>query len=281
MSLLDRLSAKLRTVSETVATLEAKPMPPASAATDQPDPPPVWELLDSPSGSHLYFLNPDHVQEGLLDLLAHEPRRVLDIGCYCGATGELVKKRWPAAHVVGVEPLAEAAALAAPRIDRVINSTLENVDFEHAGIAEKSIDAIILADVLEHIYNPWRALQRLRPLLSDDGVILASIPNVRNLGLIYNLISGNWTYQGGGLLDITHIRFFTLNEMRRMFEETGFTIEHIARNFDPALEQLARLDAGQKTANIQLGPMLLQNMPIRDIHELATLQFYLRASPSA
>jgi len=243
--------------------------------------PPIWEMLSKPSGSHLYFLNPDHVQTGLVDLIGRSPGRVLDVGCYCGATGQLVKRRWPEATVVGIEPLAEAAAIAASRIDRVITGTLESVDFDAHGFAPKSIDTIILADVLEHMYNPWQALQRLRELLADDGTLLASIPNVRNLGLMHNLAAGHWTYAGGGLLDITHIRFFTLNEIRKMFAETGFAVQAVEHNVDPSFRQLWDLVPPPEGATVKVGALSLGPLPQADIRELATLQFYVHASKAA
>lgn len=274
MGLIDRLSSKFRTNPQTQGTATE---PAAVADIPDEDPAQVWKLLSSSSGSHLYFLNPDNVQAGLLDLIEREPRVVLDVGCYCGANGEAIKQRWPGARVIGIEPLAEAAALAVPRIDRVITGTLESVDFEQAGLAPASIDTIILADVLEHIFNPWQALLTLRPLLSDDGVVLASIPNVRNLGLIHNLVNGHWTYEGGGLLDITHIRFFTLAEIRKMFTQTGYDIVAIEHNVDPALRQLWDLDSVQEATNVQLGPLSINALSPADRKELATLQFFIRA----
>ena len=242
---------------------------------------PVWHLLASRSGSHLYFLNPDHVQLGLLDIAIRAPRRVLDVGCYCGATGEAIKNRWPRATVIGIEPLAEAAELAKARMDRVVVGTLESVDFNAAGLSPNSVDTIVLADVLEHMYNPWQALQRLRDLLTEDGVILASIPNVRNLNLIQHVIAGHWSYQGGGLLDITHIRFFTLSEVRKMFTETGYSIDAVAHNVDPSLRQLWDVDSTLGPTTVQIGTLALNQVPPEDRKELATLQYYVRATPSA
>lgn len=277
MGFIDRLSSKFRPVPEPQRAAE----PAAAEASLEDASELVWKLLESPSGSHLYFLNPDHVQAGLLDLIDHEPRLVLDVGCYCGATGETVKRRWPGATVIGIEPLAEAAELAIARIDRVITGTLESVDFDAAGIAPKTVDTIILADVLEHMFNPWHALQRLRTLLTDDGVVLASIPNVRNLGLIHNLVNGSWTYQGGGLLDITHIRFFTLAEVHKMFAQTGFAVTEVEHNVDPALSQLWNLEPAEEKATIQLGSLVLNQVSPADRKELATLQFYIKATKSA
>lgn len=269
MGILDRLTERAAPAAPSAPTVDEAA---AQAA------PPVWELLTSQSGSHLYYLNPDHVQSGLLDLALRPPRLVLDVGCYCGATGETIKRRWPGAVVVGIEPLAEAAALAAPRIDRVITGTLESVDFAASGLAPRSVDTIVLADVLEHMFNPWQALLRLRELLTDDGVVLASIPNVRNLNLIQHVVRGHWTYAGGGLLDITHIRFFTLAEVRRMFAETGFAVDAIAHNVDPSLTQLWDLAQQPGAMNLQLNALTIGELSAEDRRELATLQFYVRAT---
>src|SRR5262245_14677284 len=163
MGLLNKIAAKLRQASEAPDPQVASEAEAGATADAQP----VWQLLSSKSGSHLYFLNPDHVQAGLLDLVERAPKRVLDVGCYCGATGEAIKRRWPGATVIGIEPLAEAAELAKARMDRVIVGTLESVNFDDIDIGPGSIDAIVLADVLEHMYNPWLALQRLRDRLTS------------------------------------------------------------------------------------------------------------------
>ncbi|MFO1316708.1 MAG: class I SAM-dependent methyltransferase [Burkholderiales bacterium] len=269
LSFLDRLRGR----HGATTTPQPEQAQPAPAAPEH-----VWEYLDAPSGSHLYFLNPDHVQKGLVDLLDRPPRTVLDVGCYCGATGALIRQRWPQAAVVGIEPLAEAAAIAATRIDRVVVGKFEDIDHAAEGLTPGSFDVIVLADVLEHMYNPWRALTHLRRLLADGGVVLASIPNVRNLGLILSLVGGHWTYAGGGLLDVTHIRFFTLAEIRKLFAETGFEIEHVEHNVDPSLSQLwdAARQGGQPT--IRAGQLAIDALTTADMQELATVQFYVRAS---
>jgi 2-polyprenyl-3-methyl-5-hydroxy-6-metoxy-1,4-benzoquinol methylase len=94
-------------------------------------------------------------------------------------------------------------------------------------------DYIIFADVLEHLVDPWATLKHYSQLLTSGGKIIASIPNVRNLGLLYNLIiKGRWTYSDSGLLDRTHLRFFTRVEIQDLFSESGLTIEKIDFNRD-------------------------------------------------
>jgi 2-polyprenyl-3-methyl-5-hydroxy-6-metoxy-1,4-benzoquinol methylase len=237
----------------------------------------VWQSLASPSGTHCQFLRVDYAPLGLIDMIVDEPRLVLDVGCYCGATGAVVKERWPTATVIGIEPLAEAAEHAAQRLDRVITSTFEAVTFEDFGISRHTFDLVIFADVLEHMYNPWVALETARNLLTENGVVLASIPNIRNLGLLQDLVDGRWQYEGAGLLDVTHIRFFTLASMREMFAQTGFKVMEITHNFDPTFLRLIELKTEQEQMDIKYGSLTITNTSHADRKELATRQFYIRA----
>ena len=125
---------------------------------------------------HLHTLDPDNAPVGLLEMVNPAPKRVLDLGCFCGGSGRWLKQRFPGCEVVGIEMVDKAAAIAAQAYDRVIAGTFEKVDFEAEGLAAGSFDAIIAADVLEHIYNPWQALLRLKPLLAPGGAIYVVCP---------------------------------------------------------------------------------------------------------
>lgn len=171
----------------------------------------------------------------LVDLVVHPPRKVLDIGCAAGKTGEYIKQKYPQAKVYGVEQNRAAAELAAQRLDSVFAGKFEDFDFATHGITPGSLDTVIVADVLEHIYSPWDVLVRLKPYLAPDAQILASIPNTRNLALMKDLAEGHWRYEAWGLLDVTHIRFFTLKEIRRFFHETGYHVARVHHNLDGRL----------------------------------------------
>ena len=133
---------------------------------------------------HLQTLEVDYAPVGLLEMIETPPRRVLDIGCFCGGTGRWLKARFPDCAIIGIEMLDKAAATAAEVYDRVIVNAFEQVDFAAEGLEQGSVDTIIAADVLEHLYNPWKALQRLKPLLVPGGAIYISLPNVRNLNVL-------------------------------------------------------------------------------------------------
>lgn len=240
-----------------------------------------WQLLDTPGGPHMQFLSRNYVPMGLVDMIELAPKRVLDVGCFFGETGALIKQRYPSAWVIGIEPIQEAAENAAKRIDQVEQTTLEEIDFAVAGIAKGSIDTVILADVLEHMYNPWRALEKIKPLLSEEGIILASIPNIRNLMIIQQLVNGVWHYEGAGILDITHIRFFTKLGIVELFTQTGYHITELNYNIDPRCQQLLQTDSQDQTVNISTDKFVIKEIKDEDVREFATLQFFIRAIPTS
>jgi 2-polyprenyl-3-methyl-5-hydroxy-6-metoxy-1,4-benzoquinol methylase len=179
----------------------------------------------------------DRVRDELLDMIEIAPRRVLDVGCGGGATDAELKRRFPGSAVVGIEAVPAAAECAEARLDQVIRANAETLDFAAAGIAAASFDLVIVADVLEHMLDPWHMLEKLRPLLAPGGRVLASIPNVRNLWLLEKIVRGGFDYGDEGLLDITHVRFFTLSEMRAMFADTGYAVERTRLNIDGNLPE--------------------------------------------
>jgi len=143
-----------------------------------------WQLLNGEL--HLHTLAPNYAPTGLLEMMAAPANgdarlKVLDVGCFCGGSGRWIKQKFPGAEVIGIEMLDKAAAVAAQEIRQSDCRHVEAVDFPAEGLLPGSVDAIIAADVLEHLYNPWQALQRLRSLLKPGGAIYISLPNIRNL----------------------------------------------------------------------------------------------------
>lgn len=224
---------------------------------------------------------PDVANFTLLDVIEGKPARVLELGCAAGLLAVRLKERHPGATVVGIEPGRVAAGLAARRLDRVIRARIEDVDFAAEGLRAGEFDTIVAGDVLEHLVNPWRALVRLKPLLAPGGQLVASIPNVRNALLIAALaVNGRWEYRDRGLLDITHLRFFTLEEIRRLFEQTGYRYEaHVAR-ISPPLADFHRRQKNSPRVTLQLGRLTLADLTPAEIDELCTEQFCIRVRPA-
>lgn len=239
----------------------------------------VWQMLDN--DLHMQTLDPNYAPVGLLEMVSPAPKRVLDLGCFCGGSGRWLKQRFPDCEVIGIEMLDKAAAVAAKAYDRVISGALEQVDFAAEGLTAGSFDAIIAADVLEHIYNPWQALQRVKPLLAPGGAIYVSLPNVRNLNILSALAAGEWRYQGAGILDITHIRFFTLAQASEMLSQTGWQIREGRMNPDPSLSHLIQGKSLDQIDSFSLGKLNLEGLNQMDVVELIAIQFFFRAEPAA
>lgn len=180
----------------------------------------------------------DHLRLDLLDLFPHAPARLLDVGCGSGATCAAAKARWPGVETIGIEVVAGAAERAAARVDRVLAASAEGLDLAAAGIAD--VDGVLLADVLEHLVDPWRFLSDLRAVLRPDALVVASIPNVANLWLIDELAAGRFAYTSSGLLDKTHLRFFTRRSIAELFDGAGYDIERWQRVTDGRVDDATR-----------------------------------------
>lgn len=162
----------------------------------------------------------------LRDRIPADARIVLDVGCGRGALGAALKSDRPDARVHGLEYVAEAAEVAAGRLDDVVAADLDVVEAlpAHWG----PFDAVICGDVLEHLRDPARVLRLLRGALAPGGVIVASIPNVKHWSVVYPLlVQDRFTYQDAGLLDRTHVHFFTLGEIDTMFSECALTVQSV------------------------------------------------------
>ena len=143
--------------------------------------------------------------------------RALDVGCAFGHLGErLLALGYD--EVWGVEPVATAAEAAATRLTRVIHGRFTDPAVD----AGAPYDLIVFADSLEHMADPWDALRRARSLLSPTGQLLVSVPNVSHFSVIAQQLKGRWTYSAQGLLDRTHLRFFTPATIRDAVVGAGF-----------------------------------------------------------
>jgi SAM-dependent methyltransferase len=240
----------------------------------------VWQTCLDVEGQNASHYQ-DHVNEALLGGVVGSPRRVLELGCATGAFGQALKQRFPGASVVGVEAGRAAAEVAATRLDRVLCRRLEALDLAAEGFAHGEFDALIAADILEHLVNPWDVLVKVKPFLAPDALVLLSIPNVRNLVLVETLlVKGAWPYAERGLLDITHLRFFTLSGIRQMVQETGYRFEGHAATLAPALAEFYRSTQGQQRVTIDFGRLKLHDVTRQELDELCAVQFLVRARPA-
>jgi 2-polyprenyl-3-methyl-5-hydroxy-6-metoxy-1,4-benzoquinol methylase len=151
--------------------------------------------------------------------------RVLDLGCATGLLGEALKARGRASTVDGIELSRSAALEAKERLDHVWVVDLSRFDLNQI---EARYDIVIAADVLEHLPDPWKTLRQLASILAVEGRVIASIPNVRYWKVIADLVlRGEFRYVDAGVLDRTHLRFFTRKTIARLFVECGYSIQYL------------------------------------------------------
>jgi GT2 family glycosyltransferase/2-polyprenyl-3-methyl-5-hydroxy-6-metoxy-1,4-benzoquinol methylase/glycosyltransferase involved in cell wall biosynthesis len=158
--------------------------------------------------------------------LAGINKTVLELGCATGSMSRALHNR--GCRVTGVELDTAAAEKARPHCERVIIADLDSDDWQ-SGLQPHGFDVIIAADVLEHLKDPARVLRELWRYLKSDGVLVASIPNIAHGAVRLALLSGRFDYSETGLLDRTHLRFFTADSLKALFVETGFALTHIER----------------------------------------------------
>lgn len=168
----------------------------------------------------------DYYSQSRPEMLAFVPpgtRRLLDIGCSEGRFGAAVKAKFPECETWGVEPVPAAAAAAATRNDRVLSAPLEQLDLPTA-----HFDLVTMNDVLEHLPYSEPALAIARRVLKPGGRLLLSLPNVRYFLNVRDLVfRKNWRYQDFGILDRTHMRFFTQRSAVELVTENGFDVERV------------------------------------------------------
>jgi 2-polyprenyl-3-methyl-5-hydroxy-6-metoxy-1,4-benzoquinol methylase len=163
-----------------------------------------------------------------------EGRRVLEIGCGTGKTLASLKSQFRAGLCEGVEP---HAVQSAPRVE--VDAIFQGDFFEYCDDAETKFDLIVLLDVIEHIEDTQEVLDCVKNLLDDGGEVFFSVPNARNFRLLIPLIFfGDFDYRDSGILDETHVRWFTKKSFVKVLKKNGFTVVKTA---DTGLEQFKYL----------------------------------------
>ncbi len=168
------------------------------------------------------FDNAEGSTHNLVVGLVPPQSRVLEVGCATGYMSEVLKSRL-GCHVTAIEVSATAAEIARTRGDRVIVGDIETIDLD-ATLGKERFDAVVFADVLEHLRDPESVLKRVRPFLTDSGAVVCSVPNIAHGSIRLALLSGDFTYHETGLLDTTHLRFFTRVTLEEMFRRAGYLV---------------------------------------------------------
>ncbi len=157
------------------------------------------------------------------ELACHVPpdaRRILDVGCGAGEFGRFLKERG-AEEVAGIEIDERAYHIAQENLDHAVLGNIEEMELP---FPDGHFDCIVFGDVLEHLINPTAVLRKVTRILAPQGIIVTSIPNVRFFEVVGMLAQGRWKYEDAGILDRTHLRFFTAVEIRKMIHDAGLQI---------------------------------------------------------
>lgn len=177
----------------------------------------LLSLMNSTTTPGYYGYSRPDVQQ----LVNPASRRILDIGCAAGMLGHELKQRL-GAEVWGVELSPQVAEQAEKHLDRVLTGTIEGMLPQ---LPNDYFDTIIMADVLEHLVEPGDVLNALHAKLTASGEIVVSLPNVRHWSVVKQLLEGHWEYTDAGILDRTHLRFFTCSECQRLLTGAGYVIK--------------------------------------------------------
>ncbi len=176
-------------------------------------------MLASSVTSYAWHSSRDYLLEFMRD---GSPQRILEVGCADGAFLSVLKDRYASAELWGIELNKAEGDKARKFADNlIVGDVIEELDH----LPDSGFDAIFFNDVLEHIVDPYRLVERIAKKTTEDGVVIASIPNVRYWRNLYNLIfKKDWQYEDTGILDKTHLRFFTCSTAGSLFSENGYEV---------------------------------------------------------
>ncbi|PIE23541.1 MAG: methyltransferase [Planctomycetota bacterium] len=161
------------------------------------------------------------IRQEMIDFLPSTAKTVLDIGCGEAAFASFIKDKF-GAEVWGMERTPGPAAVAETKLDKVLVGDCES---RIKDLPDGYFDAVYFNDVLEHLVDPYEVLTAIKSKLSPNGVVISSIPNVRYFRVLKMLlVNKDWGYEKDGVMDRTHLRFFTSKSIRRIYKDLGYEI---------------------------------------------------------
>ncbi len=195
--------------------------------------------------------------------LPQRARNVIELGCGSGSFGKVLRQNYPEACIIGVEINPQAAEKARPVYDTVHISDVNDV---LSATTPGLFDLIVCNDILEHLTDPWKCLNLAKNCLASDGVVVASIPNMRFWPVLSDLLFNKaWNYRDAGVMDRTHLRFFTESSIHRLFVDCGYVVD--------TLEGISR------TSRISLRWRLLNALMAGRLFDCVYPQFAVVAGP--
>jgi len=167
------------------------------------------------------------VRNDVLKLVPESAVKVLDVGCASGITGQILKSRG-VKEVVGIELEPRVAEYAKLRLDNVLIGDVEMLEIPYP---DGYFDLIMYNDILEHLVDPWKVLERHSRLLNPQGRIIMCVPNVQHYSSIINLLRGRWDYRETGLFAKSHLRYFCYKNIKDLVKALGFRICRVKRTY--------------------------------------------------
>jgi len=175
----------------------------------------VYKISLEPTGTHMLLAD---------NIAPHS--KVLDIGCADGYMGEYLIKH-KNCELWGIEPFPESFALVQDKgYVFISNNQIENALLEEK-LKNEQFDFILIGDVLEHLVFPGQVLCDLKKFLKPNGVMVVSLPNVGHYSIRRNLLLGKWDMTESGIMDRTHLHFFTLKTAVELLEKNGLVVQHV------------------------------------------------------
>lgn len=206
----------------------------------------------------------DYYENSRPEMLAYLPKntkKALDIGCSSGAFGSAIKEK-SGAEVWGIEPFESFGKFAIDRLDKVFIASVESTIEK---LPENYFDVIYCNDVLEHLLDPYTVLEQLKSKLTANGKIISSIPNIRYFRAFFKILfNGDWDYEDQGIMDRTHVRFFTKKSISKMYKNAGYRIElhegiNASKSIKPSLMNIVLLGSANDMKYLQFATIASKN----------------------
>lgn len=201
-----------------------------------------YNFSNDPNGTHMLIAG--QISTG---------SKVLDIGCASGYMGDFLIQN-KGCEMWGIEPDSEGAGLSKNNgYARVINESVET-GLACDGLRDQKFDYIIMADVLEHLVSPDGILYKVGNFLKEGGKLLVSLPNVGHYSARFSHLLGQWEMRDAGIMDRTHLHFYTLKTMKELFGNTGWQVDSVRPRGD--LERW-----GKRIRMEKIGKLILFSLP--------------------
>ncbi|MEQ9353941.1 glycosyltransferase [Coleofasciculus chthonoplastes] len=208
-----------------------------------------------------------HIRKEIVSVVPKNALKILDVGCGAGMLGKALKEQNPRRYIVGIELNDSAFYYATKNLDQTYHSELETFE---PPFNQGEFDCIIFADILEHLREPWTIARRYAAFLRFNGTMVASIPNIRHLPTLRQVVElGSWQYQDEGILDRTHLRFFTKKDFVELLYQADVECNSV---FYLGGKELYSLRPKEPERVVRVGNLALSNVSEEEFLELCAYQ---------